>query len=110
MNFIIRFYYEVCSTFASPSLYNDVLQALVQSCLEDGAYRIPLQHWGASQAAPPPFLLEDLWASLEDASAYGAGVPIVINGDEDVVQYYVPYLSAIELWGYPDRRKELNVQ
>ncbi|GAQ86344.1 hypothetical protein KFL_002830210 [Klebsormidium nitens] len=81
-----------------------------KSCLEDGAYRIPLQHWGASQAAPPPFLLSDLWASLEEASAYGAGVPIVINGDEDVVQYYVPYLSAIELWRYPDRRKELNVQ
>jgi hypothetical protein len=66
-----------------------------------------MHHWGSSQHAPPPFLLGDLWASLEDASAYGAGVPIVINGDEDVVQYYVPYLSAIQLYGW---RKELNVQ
>ncbi|KAH9621703.1 hypothetical protein KSS87_000749, partial [Heliosperma pusillum] len=34
-----------------------------------------------------------------ECSAYGAGVPLVLNGiDDGIVQYYVPYLSAIQLF------------
>ncbi|KAF3773380.1 hypothetical protein EJ110_NYTH55434 [Nymphaea thermarum] len=46
----------------------------------------------------PFFMLGDLWASFKEWSAYGAGVPLVLNGSDSVVQYYVPYLSAIQLY------------
>ncbi|XP_074271670.1 uncharacterized protein LOC141595603 [Silene latifolia] len=46
------------------------------------------------------FTLGDLWDSFRECSAYGAGVPLVLNGiDDGIVQYYVPYLSAIQLFG-----------
>ncbi|KAL9239012.1 hypothetical protein vseg_013371 [Gypsophila vaccaria] len=44
------------------------------------------------------FTLNDLWESFKECSAYGTGVPLVLNGvDDGIVQYYVPYLSAIQL-------------
>lgn len=46
----------------------------------------------------PYFMLSDLWESFKEWSAYGAGVPLVLNGSDSVVQYYVPYLSAIQLY------------
>lgn len=46
----------------------------------------------------PFFMLGDLWESFKEWSAYGAGVPLVLNGSDSVVQYYVPYLSAIQLY------------
>ncbi|XP_075498818.1 uncharacterized protein LOC142537142 [Primulina tabacum] len=46
----------------------------------------------------PFFCLEDLWESLEEGSLYGAGVPLVLNGKDQIVQYYVPYLSGIQLY------------
>lgn len=50
------------------------------------------------------FKLEDLWESFKEWSAYGAGVPLVLNGKDSVVQYYVPYLSGIQL--YADSRTQ----
>lgn len=47
----------------------------------------------------PYFTLEDLWESFREWSAYGAGVPLVLDGGDSVVQYYVPYLSGIQLYG-----------
>ncbi|XP_068643532.1 uncharacterized protein [Aristolochia californica] len=47
----------------------------------------------------PYFTLGDLWDSFKEWSAYGAGVPLILNGSDSVVQYYVPYLSAIQLYG-----------
>ncbi|XP_020598580.1 uncharacterized protein LOC110038152, partial [Phalaenopsis equestris] len=44
------------------------------------------------------FNLEDLWDSFNEWSAYGAGVPLVLNGKNSVIQYYVPYLSGIQLY------------
>uniref|UniRef100_A0A0E0JDT9 Uncharacterized protein n=1 Tax=Oryza punctata TaxID=4537 RepID=A0A0E0JDT9_ORYPU len=50
--------------------------------------------------ALPFFTLGDLWHEFKESSAYGIAVPIVLNGCNDgVVQYYVPYLSAIQLYG-----------
>ncbi|XP_052149247.1 uncharacterized protein LOC127767824 isoform X2 [Oryza glaberrima] len=50
--------------------------------------------------ALPLFSLGDLWDGFRESSAYGIAVPIVLNGCSDgVVQYYVPYLSAIQLYG-----------
>ncbi|PWA80989.1 hypothetical protein CTI12_AA190790 [Artemisia annua] len=48
------------------------------------------------------FTLGDLWNCFDEWSAYGAGVPITVDdaGDDDntVIQYYVPYLSAIQIF------------
>ncbi|XP_058082840.1 uncharacterized protein LOC131230846 [Magnolia sinica] len=46
----------------------------------------------------PYYNLGDLWESFKEWSAYGAGVPLVLNGSDSVVQYYVPYLSGIQLY------------
>ncbi|CAN6463320.1 unnamed protein product [Victoria cruziana] len=44
------------------------------------------------------FTLGDLWDRYNEWSAYGAGTPIALNSSETVVQYYVPYLSAIQIY------------
>ncbi|KAA8542735.1 hypothetical protein F0562_023887 [Nyssa sinensis] len=46
----------------------------------------------------PYFALGDLWESFTEWSAYGAGVPLKLDGN-NFVQYYVPYLSGIQLYG-----------
>ncbi|KAJ0037722.1 hypothetical protein Pint_22098 [Pistacia integerrima] len=46
----------------------------------------------------PYFVLGDLWESFWEWSAYGAGVPLVLNDSDCVVQYYVPYLSGIQIY------------
>lgn len=51
----------------------------------------------------PYFLLGDLWESFKEWSAYGAGVPLVLNHSDSVIQYYVPYLSAIQLYVDPSK-------
>ncbi|KAJ4825357.1 hypothetical protein Tsubulata_046196 [Turnera subulata] len=51
----------------------------------------------------PYFVLGDLWESFKEWSAYGAGVPLLLNGSESVVQYYVPYLSGIQLYIDPSK-------
>ncbi|PNT73858.1 hypothetical protein BRADI_1g03010v3 [Brachypodium distachyon] len=58
---------------------------------------------GDAMDSPPYFCLDDLWESFREWSAYGAGVPLVLNGRDSVIQYYVPYLSAIQLYADPDR-------
>ena len=52
----------------------------------------------------PYFVLGDLWESFKEWSAYGAGVPLILNESNSVVQYYVPYLSAIQIYGDPSER------
>lgn len=51
----------------------------------------------------PYFMLGDLWESFKEWSAYGAGVPLLLDGSNSVVQYYVPYLSGIQLYVDPLR-------
>ncbi|XP_058760807.1 uncharacterized protein LOC131642985 [Vicia villosa] len=51
-----------------------------------------------SEEVPPYFVLGDLWESFREWSAYGAGVPLVLNDKDSVVQYYVPYLSGIQIY------------
>ncbi|KAL3829359.1 hypothetical protein ACJIZ3_018161 [Penstemon smallii] len=51
----------------------------------------------------PYFILGDLWDSFREWSVYGAGVPLVMNGSDSVVQYYVPSLSGIQLYIDPSR-------
>jgi hypothetical protein len=52
----------------------------------------------------PYFMLNDLWETFKEWSAYGAGVPLVLDEGDSVVQYYVPYLSGIQLYGEPATR------
>jgi hypothetical protein len=44
------------------------------------------------------FRLSDLWDCYDEWSAYGASVPIHVTNGESLVQYYVPYLSAIQIF------------
>ncbi|XP_019428834.1 PREDICTED: uncharacterized protein LOC109336596 isoform X2 [Lupinus angustifolius] len=46
----------------------------------------------------PYFVLSDLWESFREWSAYGAGVPLVLNDNDGVVQYYAPFLSGIQIY------------
>ncbi|XP_042418033.1 uncharacterized protein LOC122006551 isoform X1 [Zingiber officinale] len=51
----------------------------------------------------PYFALSDLWESFSEWSAYGAGVPLVLDGTTSVIQYYVPFVSGIQLYGALNR-------
>ncbi|XP_076938357.1 uncharacterized protein LOC143606483 [Bidens hawaiensis] len=57
--------------------------------------------WRSSDDYQPYFVLGDLWEAFKEWSAYGAGVPLILNDSDSVVQYYVPYLSGIQLYMDP---------
>ncbi|CAH9116552.1 unnamed protein product [Cuscuta europaea] len=44
------------------------------------------------------FTLADLWSCYDEWSVYGAGVPIRLDNGETIVQYFVPYLSALQIF------------
>ncbi|XP_047940387.1 uncharacterized protein LOC125187793 isoform X1 [Salvia hispanica] len=44
------------------------------------------------------FTLGDLWNSYDEWSACGAGVPVVSDDGQKLIQYFVPYLSAIQIF------------
>ncbi|KAK6120166.1 hypothetical protein DH2020_046072 [Rehmannia glutinosa] len=46
----------------------------------------------------PFYYLEDLWEFFSEWSYYGAGVPLLLNGKDPIEQYYVPFLSGIQLY------------
>ncbi|KAL6515948.1 hypothetical protein OROGR_019253 [Orobanche gracilis] len=50
----------------------------------------------------PFFYLEDLWEFFSEWSYYGAGVPLLLNGKDKIEQYYVPFLSGIQLYTDPE--------
>ncbi|XP_071687239.1 uncharacterized protein [Rutidosis leptorrhynchoides] len=60
-----------------------------------------MKGWRMHDERQPYFVLGDLWESFKEWSAYGAGVPIILNDSDSVVQYYVPYLSGIQLYMDP---------
>ncbi|KAI3460779.1 hypothetical protein Pfo_017442 [Paulownia fortunei] len=49
------------------------------------------------------FSLEDLWESFNEWSVYGAGVPLLLSGKHPIVQYYVPFLSGMQLYIDPSK-------
>ncbi|KVH99819.1 Protein of unknown function DUF789 [Cynara cardunculus var. scolymus] len=57
--------------------------------------------WKDHERDQPYFVLGDLWESFREWSAYGAGVPLILNESDYVVQYYAPFLSAIQLYVDP---------
>ncbi|MCE3051070.1 hypothetical protein HAX54_048862 [Datura stramonium] len=44
------------------------------------------------------FTLGDLWNCYEEWSAYGVGAPICLKNEGNVIQYFAPYLSAIQIY------------
>ncbi|XP_015883863.3 uncharacterized protein LOC107419626 isoform X2 [Ziziphus jujuba] len=61
------------------------------------------------------FTLRDLWDCYGEWSAYGVGTPVLLNSGETVLQYYVPYLSAIQIYsnksvvGSRSRREDSDI-
>ncbi|CAI9105371.1 OLC1v1004279C1 [Oldenlandia corymbosa var. corymbosa] len=51
----------------------------------------------------PFYCLGDLWEGFYEWSVYGVGVPLLLNGGEHVKQYYVPFLSGIQLYIDPSK-------
>ncbi|XP_051148381.1 uncharacterized protein LOC127263416 [Andrographis paniculata] len=54
--------------------------------------------WKTGLEFQPFFVLSDLWDSFKEWSAYGVGVPLILNEHDCAVQFYVPYLSGIQLY------------
>ncbi|XP_055813480.1 uncharacterized protein LOC129882978 isoform X2 [Solanum dulcamara] len=49
------------------------------------------------------YCLGDLWEAFSEWSVYGVGVPILLNGKDSIIQYYVPFLSGIQLYIDPSK-------
>ncbi|CAK9145619.1 unnamed protein product [Ilex paraguariensis] len=94
---------------ASPRMSSDLTN--LDRLMEHTTPLVPVQHFSKSmrrwrtheEEFHSYFILGDLWESFGEWSAYGAGVPLMLNGSNSVVQYYVPYLSGIQLYIDPSR-------
>ncbi|XP_022945838.1 uncharacterized protein LOC111449961 isoform X1 [Cucurbita moschata] len=76
------------------------LQSVTPSVPAQFLSKSALRGWKTSDSERQPyFVLGDLWETFKEWSAYGAGVPLLLNNTDGVVQYYVPYLSGIQLYG-----------
>ncbi|XP_023550272.1 uncharacterized protein LOC111808496 [Cucurbita pepo subsp. pepo] len=76
------------------------LQSIAPSVPAQYPSKTTVKGWRTCDAELQPyFVLGDLWESFKEWSAYGAGVPLVLNDSDSVVQYYVPYLSGIQIYG-----------
>ncbi|KAI4349702.1 hypothetical protein L6164_010264 [Bauhinia variegata] len=68
-----------------------------------------MKGWRTPEAdGEPYFCLEDLWESVREWSAYGVTVSVNLNGINPVKQYYVPLLSAIQVYIEPRRLRKLS--
>lgn len=61
------------------------------------SFSIPLQQ-GKGKEEIEYFSLSDLWDCYDELSAYGFGSHVDLNNGETVKQYYVPHLSAIQIY------------
>lgn len=58
-----------------------------------------------SEFQQPFFSLGDLWETFKEWSVYGVGVPLLLNEKDSVMQYYVPFLSGMQLYIDPSKSK-----
>ncbi|GKV13876.1 hypothetical protein SLEP1_g24838 [Rubroshorea leprosula] len=73
---------------------NPPSQHLRKSCVHD-----PNSLWEPlSKDVVEYYNLGDLWNCYEEWSAYGVGTNVVLDNGDRVTQYYVPYLSAIQIY------------
>lgn len=110
--------YEMPASHSKASLHSNLdcllqrttpsipVQYLSKTCLRDSA----LNKWSQPTEAEyvEYFRLGDLWDRYNESSVYGTGVPIRLNTEETVVQYYVPYLSALQIYTSSDIRSSSN--
>ncbi|KAF9594103.1 hypothetical protein IFM89_027406 [Coptis chinensis] len=54
------------------------------------------------------FMLADLWESFKEWSAFGARAPLILNDSDDVLQYYVPYVSDDQIYSDSMKSPELR--
>ncbi|XP_022881924.1 uncharacterized protein LOC111398973 [Olea europaea var. sylvestris] len=80
------------------------LESITPSVPAQRLSKTSLRGWkNSSEERQSYFVLGDLWESFKEWSAYGAGVPLIMNDSDLVFQYYVPYLSGIQLYADPSR-------
>ncbi|KAF8025226.1 hypothetical protein BT93_F2157 [Corymbia citriodora subsp. variegata] len=88
------------SSEVSPSNLDRFLDSTTPSVQAQNFSKTTMRGWSTYDVKfQPYFSLGDLWDSFKEWSAYGAGVPLLLDGRDSVVQYYVPYLSGIQLYG-----------
>ncbi|KAJ7970348.1 Protein of unknown function (DUF789) [Quillaja saponaria] len=101
------------NTFLKPSSPSVAPSTNIDRLLEFTTPLVPAQYFSKTTMRgwrtcdieyQPYFTLHDLWESFKEWSVYGAGVPVVLDNNESVVQYYVPYLSGIQLYGEPSEK------
>lgn len=83
-------YYTSVLRFANKSSH-----FLLQEKTESGEHYLTSKTSGTT-----PFLyFSDLWNSYEEWSFYGCGVHLSMPEKESATQYFVPYLSALQIYG-----------
>ncbi|KAJ6899243.1 hypothetical protein NC652_025655 [Populus alba x Populus x berolinensis] len=84
---------------ASESNLDRFLESITPSVPAQYPSKTTMRGWRTCDVEfEPYFVLGDLWESFKEWSAYGAGVPLILNDSDCVVQYYVPYLSGIQIY------------
>ncbi|KAH8500717.1 hypothetical protein Peur_042531 [Populus x canadensis] len=90
---------EKVSVPAFESNLDRFLQSITPSVPAQHLSKTTMRGWRTYDVEfEPYFVLGDLWESFKEWSAYGAGVPLILNDSDCVVQYYVPYLSGIQIY------------
>ncbi|GER46884.1 hypothetical protein STAS_23947 [Striga asiatica] len=85
--------------FESDSYLDRFLEHTTPSVAAQHFPRTSMRLWrNRGNGFHPFFILGDLWESFREWSVYGVGVPLLLNGNDSVVQYYVPSLSGIQLY------------
>ncbi|KAK7278330.1 hypothetical protein RJT34_23358 [Clitoria ternatea] len=70
------------------------LRTLPESCCKDlNSQWLPFDNGTIKY-----FTLKDVWDCYEEWSTYGAGIPLTSESCDTPMQYYVPYLSAIQVY------------
>ncbi|KAL6532495.1 hypothetical protein OROGR_014465 [Orobanche gracilis] len=91
--------------FGSDSYLDRFLEHTTPSVAAQHFSRTSMRSWrNRGNEFHPYFILGDLWESFREWSVYGVGVPLLWNGNDSVVQYYVPSLSGIQLYIDPTRQ------
>ncbi|KAG4919664.1 hypothetical protein JHK82_057087 [Glycine max] len=81
----------------------DVPSLTLQSCCSD----LNAQWLPPGKDTIEYFTLKDLWDCYYEWSAFGAGIPMILENGDTLVQYYAPYLSATQIYISKSRiRKE----
>ncbi|KFK33345.1 hypothetical protein AALP_AA5G002000 [Arabis alpina] len=94
---------------SEPSASSSSSSSNLERFLESVTPSVPAQHLSKTSLRErradddgdklvPYFVLGDIWESFAEWSAYGTGVPLVLDNKDRVIQYYVPSLSGIQIY------------